>query len=201
MEERLMEFTKATKYIDYNSDNIKELAHQLFDECNDDIEKTKIAYEYVRDQIPHSFDCNATTINAKASQVLENRTGICHAKANLLAALLRLQGIPVGICFEHITLANDDSMGYCLHGYNAVYLNNRWIELDARGNKEGVDARFSLDEPILAFPIREEYDEYFIEGVYAYPDEGTMQMLENANSIDDIMRDIPEKMSGYNIKY
>ncbi|MBT2393298.1 hypothetical protein J7E87_28690 [Streptomyces sp. ISL-1] len=30
---------------------------------------------------------------------------------------------------------------------------DRWIRLDARGNKEGVDARFSLDGEHLAWPV------------------------------------------------
>ena len=61
-----------------------------------DTEKAKIAYEYVRDEIPHSFAIDSKIITAKASDVLRYKTGICHAKANLLAALLRSQSIPVG---------------------------------------------------------------------------------------------------------
>jgi len=113
-----------------------------------------IAYEFVRDKIPHSFDVGANVVTAKASDVLKNETGICHAKANLLTALLRSQKIPAGFCFQHITLMDDDSKGYCVHCFNAVRLDGRWIKIDARGNKAGVDARFSLNKPILAFPCR-----------------------------------------------
>lgn len=185
-------FLEETKYVDYNDGAIQTKIKELFAEEMDDVEKTKIAYEFVTDEIPHSFDCNASVITAKASDVLRKGTGICHAKANLLAALLRSQGIPVGFCFEHITLADDDSMGYCVHAFNAVYLNNRWIYLDARGNKEGVNAQFSLAESILAYPPRKEYDEYFFEGIYANPQEETMKMLEQAKSLQDIVDNIPE---------
>ena len=36
---------------------------------------------------------------------------------------------------------------------------NKWIRLDARGNKENVHAEFCLDEERLAFPIRSELGE------------------------------------------
>lgn len=188
----MINFLAETKYVDYKDEAIQKKANELFTDDMEPVEKVKIAYEYVRDDIPHSFDCNATVITAKASDVLKEKTGICHAKANLLAALLRTQGIPVGFCFERITLTNNDSKGYCVHAYNAIYVENRWIYLDARGNKEGVNAQFSLEEPILAYPPRKEYDEYFFKGIYANSHGETMEMLEKAKTLQDIMDNIPE---------
>ena len=185
-------FLAENKYIDFLSPIIKEKANDLFYAKNTDVEKAIIAYEYVRDEIPHSFDIGAKIITAKASDVLMHKTGICHAKANLLAALLRSQGIPIGFCFQHLTLKDDDSDGYCVHCYNAVWLHGRWIKLDARGNKEGVDAQFSLDEPRLAYPPRPEYDEYFWPGIYAHPHLDTMIMLENAKSLQDVFDNIAD---------
>lgn len=185
-------FLSESKYVDYGTDAIRLCASQLFERDMSDIEKVRVAYEFVRDEIPHSFDCNATTITARASDVLQEKTGICHAKANLLAALLRHEGIPAGFCFQHITLEDDDSLGYCVHAYNAVFLNHKWIKLDARGNKPGVNARFSLDEPVLAFPNREEYDEYFWNGIYAAPHAPTMEMLEGAQCLQDVIDNIPD---------
>lgn len=184
-------FLAENRYVDFSSPIIKKKADELFCGINNDVEKAKIAYEYVRDEIPHSFDINAKTITARASDVLKYRTGICHAKANLLAALLRSQSIPAGFCFQHITLADDDSLGYCIHCYNAVFVVGHWIRVDARGNTNRIDAQFSLDKPILAFPIRNEYDEYFWDGIYANPHLETMKMLEKATSIQDIIDNIP----------
>jgi len=184
-------FLLATNVIDFHHMAIQNKAQQLFTAGMNDVDKTRVAYAFVRDQIPHSFDCNAQVITAKASDVLIHQTGICHAKANLLAALLRSQAIPVGFGFQHLTLADDDSLGYCVHAYNAVYLENHWIRLDARGNKAGVEARFSLNEPILAFPNRPEYDEYDWPGIYANPHQDTMLMLEKAGCLQDIFDKIP----------
>lgn len=190
----MKKFLEANKYIDFKSETIQSKVFELFSDDMTDIEKAKIAFEFVRDEIPHSFDWNATVITAKASDVLKYKTGICHAKANLLAALLRSQDIPTGFCFQRIPLLADGSMGDCVHAYNAVFLEGKWIKLDARGNKKGIDARFSLDKPVLAYPIRKEYDEYFWKGIYAFPHLGTMKMLENANYLQDILENIPDKI-------
>ena len=185
-------FLSNNEYIDYNSEIIRHEVSELFGQSMTDLEKVNVAYEFVRDEIPHSFDCNATIITARASDVLYHKTGICHAKANLLAALLRSQGIPTGFCYQHITLANDNSLGYCVHAYNAVFLNCKWIKLDARGNKPGINAQFSTDEPILAFKNRTDYDEYFWRGIYASPHIPTMKMLEKASCLQDIIDNIPD---------
>lgn len=188
----MQKFLQATEYVDYDSEIIQKKALELFNENMSDIEKARTAYEFVRDEIPHSFDCNAEIITAKASDVLKYKTGICHAKANLLASLLRSQGIPTGFCFQRLTLLDDDSIGYGVHAYNAVFLENKWIKLDARGNKEGVNAQFSMGEPVLAFPVRAEYDECYYNGIYAYSHMPSMQMLENAKIIQDILENIPD---------
>ena len=184
-------FLAADKYVDFHDSGIEACAAALFHPGMDPVKKARVAYEFVRDEIPHSFDCNSDVITARASEVLKHKTGICHAKANLLAALLRSQGIPAGFCFQHITLADDESMGYCVHAFNAVYLDGKWRALDARGNKEGVNAQFSLDEPVLAFPPRQG----FYPGIYAAPHAATMTMLEQAQSLQDILDNIPDTVT------
>lgn len=186
-------FLEENNYIDYSTSIIQEKAKCLFQEGMSNEKKARVAFEFVRDQIPHSFDYQTTHITAKASDVLKYKTGICHAKSNLLAALLRSQGIPTGFRYQHLTLLEDDSNGYCLHCYNAVYINGKWIELDARGNKEGVNAQFSMENPILAFINRQQYDEYYFDGIYATPDRITMKMLEHAKTIQEVADGLPEK--------
>ena len=122
-------------------------------------------------------------------------TGICHAKANLLAALLRSANIPVGFCFQRLTLAGDRSLGYCVHCYNAIFISNNWIKVDARGNTNGINAGFSLENPILAYHNREGYGEYFYKGYFARPHADTMKMLDNAKSLQDVLDNIPDYMN------
>lgn len=189
----MKEFLESTYYVDYTAPIIIQKAKELFSEDMTDIEKAEMAFYFVRDEIPHSFDCDTTVVTARASGVLEHKTGICHAKSNLLAALLRSQGIPAGFRYQHLTLAEDDSLGYCLHCYNVAFLDGKWVELDARGNKPGVDAQFSLTERKLAFIPRDEYDEYFIEGIFDKPDEETMKRLESAKNLGDVVRGLQDR--------
>lgn len=193
-------FLESTQYVNWLNECIMQKAKELFIGAKSDIEKARIAFEFVRDEIPHTFDIQKDMIVATASDVLKMGTGICHAKANLLAALLRTQAIPVGFCYQYITLGNTDELGYCLHCYNAIWLNQKWIKVDARGNTNGINAQFSLDEPKLAFPIRKEYNEHFIKGIYATPHMETMEMLENCSTIQDVMENIPcERVDSPNV--
>lgn len=188
----MKDFLEENPFIDYSSNLIKVKTQQLFNDSMNHAHKAQIAYHFVRDEIPHSFDCNASIISASASDVLKYKTGICHAKANLLAALLRSQGIPTGFCYQHLTIVDDDSKGYCLHCFNAIFLYNKWIKVDARGNKKGVNAQFSLHLPILAFEHRPQYDEYIFEGIFAKPDMPIMNMLKNAKTLQDVMDGLGE---------
>ena len=187
-------FLAASRYIDFDADNIQAKIYELFSDSMSSIDKARIAFEFVRDEIPHSFDCDATVITARASDVLKYRTGICHAKANLLAALLRSQGVPTGFCFQRITLADDNSMGYCVHAFNAVYVGGKWIKLDARGNKPGVHTHFSTEEPSLAFECRPEYEEHFWKGIYAEPHLATMRTLEESRHLQDVIEKLPDEI-------
>ena len=63
----LSRFLQEAPYIDYTAENIQAKAAELFDSISDNTEKARIAYEFVRDKIPHSFDINAKVITAKAS--------------------------------------------------------------------------------------------------------------------------------------
>lgn len=190
------EFLENNEYIDFHSDLIISTAKHLFNDSMTNVQKAQIAYEFVRDEIPHSFDCKASTITAIASDVLKYRTGICHAKANLLTALLRLQDIPTGFCYQHLTLKEDDSSGYCLHCFNAIMLDDKWVKVDARGNTKGKNAQFSINVPILAFENRPQYDEYFFDGIYARPDMPTMKMLQCATTLQNVLKGLPESPSG-----
>lgn len=87
--------------------------------------------------------------------------------------------------------------GYCIHALNAIYLRSidRWIRVDARGNKEGVQADFSVDDERLAFPIRKEYDEVDYKTVYAEPLPQTMSILENStDALYMYLHSLPERI-------
>ena len=62
-------FLEENHYIDFSSPIIAEKAKSLFYGIDDDITKAKIAYEYVRDEVPHTFDIQSDTITDRKSVV------------------------------------------------------------------------------------------------------------------------------------
>ena len=169
--EKLSVYLEASALIDYAHPAIEAWAAEREVGERSDIEIAREAFEFVRDQVAHSWDIGSRRVTARASDVLEHKEGICYAKSHLLAALLRGQGIPAGVCYQRLTLGNTPDTGFCVHALNTVYLQSlgRWIRLDARGNKPGVDAQFSLDAEQLAFAVRPEMGEGDYEINYAVP--------------------------------
>ena len=164
-------YLEASALIDYAHPAIAAWASAHEAGGRSDVDVAREAFEFVRDQIAHSWDIQSRRVTAKASDVLEHGEGICYAKSHLLAALLRRQNIPAGVCYQRLTLGDTPDTGYCIHAMNTVYLSSlgRWIRLDARGNKPGVDAQFSPDAEQLAYAVRPEMGEcdYWVN--YAEP--------------------------------
>ncbi|MDL1983447.1 MAG: transglutaminase family protein [Deltaproteobacteria bacterium] len=145
------QYLKNTDIINWQHPKIKACSREILEGSNSKLEYTLKAFEYVRDKIKHSWDFQENSVTCTASDVLELKTGYCYAKSHLLAALLRAQEIPVGFCYQRLSL-NDNGAPYCLHGLNAVYLQEfGWYRIDARGNKKGVNAQFSPPRECLAF--------------------------------------------------
>lgn len=180
--ENINSYLTFSSYINGDDPSIQRKATELRICSKNEIELVKNTYYFVRDEIKHSWDVQDKRVTITATDVLREGVGICWAKANLFAALLRANKIPTGICYQRLTLGDTPDTGYCIHALNAVYIKtiNRWIRLDARGNKAGVNAEFSLEKEHLAFPIRTGYDEIDYSTIYAEPLQITMDILENS---------------------
>lgn len=78
------------------------------------------------------------------------------------------------------------------------YISNRWIRLDARGNKEGVDAQFDLEQEKLGFLVRSDLGEVDYGIVYANPSDKLMQVLEeNTNALHMYLNCLPDSIFEY----
>lgn len=142
----------SSEYIDWESPEILAQAKVLASGASEPEEVARRCFEFVRDEIMHSWDYEQNPVTCRASDVLKHRTGYCYAKSHLLAALLRANNIPAGLCYQRLTIT--DVPPFCLHGLNAVYLESfGWYRIDARGNKEGISAEFCPPIEKLAFPI------------------------------------------------
>jgi transglutaminase-like putative cysteine protease len=110
-------------------------------------------FEFVRDEIKHTQDYALNPVTCSASEVLNAATGFCYAKSHLLAALLRANGIPAGLCYQRLSL-DESGTRHCLHGLVAVWLEGiGWYRIDPRGNRVGVDAQFQPPVERLAFRL------------------------------------------------
>lgn len=83
------DYLASSGIIDYEKPRITTLLKTLHIHSLPEVEKARICYEFVRDAIGHSWDDQTSTVTLTASEVAAHKTGICYAKANLLAALLR----------------------------------------------------------------------------------------------------------------
>ena len=180
-----------TPSIDYMNPLIQDKVRELMNKSEDNWDYIKRSYIFVRDEIPHSWDIKTEVVSRTASDVLKNKTGICWTKSCLLAALLRANGIPSGISYQLLTRADDGGEGYMIHALNTVYLKdfNKWIRLDARGNKENINAYFSLDEEHLAYTVRSELGEIDYHDNHADLDDRLVNILMESESIQEITTD------------
>jgi len=182
----LADYLAESEIVDYFHPTIQEKVRELKAFSGSVVDRVRRTFEFVRDEIHHSWDLQSTRVTLSASEVLQYREGICYAKSHLLAALLRAQGIPTGFCYQRLTLGSSPESGYCVHALNAVFLEpGKWIRLDARGNKPGVQAEFSLHGEKLAFSPRKEMGEFDYPMIYAKPHPKTVNPLkENRNALE-----------------
>lgn len=196
---KIDEYLKADDVIDYRNKSIMQLADALFQKANNELEFIKMAYEFVRDNISHSADIKEDIITCAASEVLEAGHGICFAKSHLLAALLRCKSIPTGFCYQKLILDDETAPILICHGLNGMYIKElgKWIRLDARGNREEVDAQFSIDNEQLAFPVRPEMGEIDNFIVYPEPDVKVLEKLRKNKTRTELWDNLPVEL-GYN---
>lgn len=147
-------FLTSTDVIDFHHPGVLTQARALAHGLTDPVAVAKRCFEWVRDEIKHSHDYGLLPVTCSASHVLQEGSGYCYAKSHLLAALLRANGIPAGLCYQRLS-RDDKGPPFSLHGLNAVRLAGvGWYRIDARGNRPGIDAQFTPPVEQLAFSIR-----------------------------------------------
>ncbi len=184
-------FLRSTDIIDFRDEAVAAKARELAAGAADPVEITRRCYEWVRDDVRHSVDFGLEVITCSAPDVLRHGSGFCFAKSHLLAALLRANRVPAGLCYQRLTL-DEDGTRFCLHGLNAVLLPDiGWHRIDPRGNKEGIDARFAPPEEKLAFSpgLPGELD---LPEVFADPLPVVVEALRSHSSVLQLGQDLPD---------
>jgi transglutaminase-like putative cysteine protease len=185
------EYLRASEVIDWQRPEIVELAKHIALGSTTSTAIAKACFEWVRDEIRHSFDYQMNPVTCRASDVLKYKTGYCFAKSHLLAALLRANYIPAGFCYQRLSIDNQGAP-YSLHGFNAIHLPEvGWYRVDARGNKEGVNAQFIPPQERLAYTpqLPEEAD---FQAIFAEPLQIVVGALQAQDTWDDMIRNLPD---------
>ena len=189
-------YLESSDVINCKQIEICETAIQLSHAEPTEIAKAKRIYEFVRDQISHTFDIQGEIVTCTASEVLQYRQGIYFAKSHLLAAMLRSVGIPTGLCYQRLVCEQEQGPEFTLHGLNAIYLVSldRWVRVDARGNKPGVQAELCLEKEMLAFPIRAELNETEYSIICAKPNTNVITALQNSTTGTELIQQLPDEL-------
>ncbi len=184
-------YLKETDIIDFSYKEVHTLAMRLAENCETDEQIAKNCFEYVRDEIHHSGDYKDNITTATASEVLKHKTGWCYAKAFLLAGLLRANGIPTGFGYQRLSCSEYRPDIYCLHGFNYIYLKEHgWYRVDARGNKDGVDAQFMPPVEKLAFELGE--NEFDLSENLSEPLPVVVETLRKYGTYDEMVENFPD---------
>lgn len=187
----MQQYLQATNIINWQHPLVLAKAQELAAGLTDTTEIARRCFTFVRDQIRHSWDFRQNPVTCQASEVLEQGTGYCYAKSHLLAALLRANAIPAGLCYQRLSVG-DSGPPYCLHGLNAVWLEGfGWYRIDARGNKPGVDAQFCPPVEQLAFKLQppEEVD---LPEIWPEPLAVVVQVLTSCATVTEVYQHLPD---------
>ncbi|MCE1225492.1 MAG: transglutaminase family protein [Geobacteraceae bacterium] len=187
----MQQYLQASDIINWQHPAVLTKAQELAAGLANKTEITRRCFEFVRDQIRHSWDYRQNPVTCRASEVLEQGTGYCYAKSHLLAALLRANGIPAGLCYQRLS-AGESGPPYCLHGLNAVWLEEYgWYRVDARGNKPGVDAQFCPPIEQLAFRLQSA-EEVDLPEIWAEPLAVVVQVLTACATVEEVYNNLPD---------
>jgi transglutaminase-like putative cysteine protease len=194
--DELSEYLVSDAIVDWQTPAVKQKAIELAGSLQDEVDKARCLYEWVRDNIPHSNDAGLEIVTCAASEVLQHGTGICFAKSHLLAAMLRAVGIPAGFCYQVLRLDPPVDDEPVLHGFNGIYLASlgRWIRVDARGNTNGINAQFSVKKEQLAFAMDPQADEFIYEAIFAAPVASVVKRLKMYKTRTELWQDLPQSL-------
>jgi transglutaminase-like putative cysteine protease len=184
-------YLESSDYIDWRHPAVSAKAAELAAGGGPTEDIARRCFEFVRDGIRHSWDHRLNPVTCRASEVLQNGTGYCYAKSHLLAALLRANGIPAGLCYQRLSIGGSGPP-YSLHGLNAVWLDGYgWYRIDARGNKAGVTAEFCPPHEQLAYPLLDPYERDLPE-IWAEPLPVVVAALTRHDSVERVYENLPD---------
>lgn len=127
MEDENLAFLYPNQYVWYTADSgAIPLSQSVCEGAQTDSEKLTAIYTYIIKHISYDYIKMATVKTGYMPDIedtIETGTGICFDIASLMAAMLRIQGVPTQIAIG--------SVGNMAHAWNRVYLDGKWSIVDA----------------------------------------------------------------------
>jgi len=206
-------YLEDTITIDWQTPSVTETGRRLVAGVGTPQARVERIFGFVRDEIRHSFEIETDARTCRASEVLRERTGICHAQSHLLAALLRFAGFPTGFCYARLRDPERPDR-FILHGFNAVHwaatagaATAGWIYLDAAGRRRASgpgsdpapvpkpESACRIELPgLLACRPDLDRGETFLPWIHRRPARRIVELLERAPSLDAIRRSLPDAL-------
>ncbi len=132
----MSDYLHCSAIVDWQDPRIMRKARELSVACTSENALAKRSFEFVRDAVRDPVPGAALAISA--SEVLGTGSGCSFAKTHLLAALLRANRIPAGLCYQRLA-CRDDPGRFGLHGLAAVRLaRHGWYRLDPTRGADGL---------------------------------------------------------------
>lgn len=129
------EFVTPTQFIQSDDPRIVKHAKEAVKSEENPWKKALLMERYVYQNLRKK---NFSTALASAAEVAKNMEGDCTEHAVLLAAMLRAQNLPSRVAVGMVYIPSRSSFGG--HMWTEVFLDNRWIPLDATLGKGGIGA-------------------------------------------------------------
>lgn len=187
----MLSYLRSSPQIDHHTPSLQTKAAALAAGAGGAVEVAERCFLFVRDAIHHSSDHRLGPITCRASDVLAHGTGYCYAKSHLLAALLRANGLPAGLCYQRLALEEGGDT-FCLHGFNAVWLDGiGWYRMDARGNTATVATAFTPPQECLAYKATGQGEQTFAE-IWAEPLPQVVQALTTHHILEALEQGLPD---------
>jgi transglutaminase-like putative cysteine protease len=129
------QFSRPNALIDSEDSVVRRLAAEAVGNVTDPWQKAVQIEHWVAQNLKEK---NFSTAFAPASEVARDLTGDCTEHGVLTAAMCRAAGIPARVAVGLIYAENLGGFGF--HLWNEVYVNRRWVALDAAFDQSAVDA-------------------------------------------------------------
>ena len=128
-------YLRPNAMITSHDERVVALAHKAVAAATDPWDKATLIEKWVSKNIR---DKNFSVAFAAASEVAQNLSGDCTEHGVLTAAMCRAEGVPARVVVGLVYAENLGGFGF--HLWNEVYVNRRWVAIDATFEQNEVDA-------------------------------------------------------------